>query len=187
MDPVMHCITLPIHSSCSQQILVSFATEIHTTSIDFLTPRSYALSWKLYQGDCLNLPDHRYKRRCCSLIPVESNSLPLAHAQTTKTYYKHQDSRIKKAQVLKIKTSATLILKILLKEIKIFKTKVIKGDCLQAFKMIQSMSMLVKTQDRKMAKTTKTYKEKILRSRNKSRSRKTMTKAKDQRSHSMKE
>ncbi|GJY09352.1 hypothetical protein Tco_0377537 [Tanacetum coccineum] len=39
-----------------------------------------------------------YKRRCCSLILAESDSLPHAHAQTTKTYYKHQDSRIKKAQ-----------------------------------------------------------------------------------------
>ncbi|GJU27905.1 hypothetical protein Tco_1166526 [Tanacetum coccineum] len=48
----------------------------------------------------------RYKRWCCSLIPSESNSLPHAHAQTTKTYYKHQDSRIKKAQEFKTKTSA---------------------------------------------------------------------------------
>ncbi|GJU44961.1 hypothetical protein Tco_1202227 [Tanacetum coccineum] len=48
----------------------------------------------------------RYKRRCCSLIPAESDSLPHAHAQITKTYYKHQDSRIKKAHVLKTKTSA---------------------------------------------------------------------------------
>ncbi|GKB10345.1 hypothetical protein Tco_0844268 [Tanacetum coccineum] len=40
------------------------------------------------------------------LIPAESDSLPHAHAQTTKTYYRHQDSRIKKAQELKIKTSA---------------------------------------------------------------------------------
>ncbi|GJX30277.1 retrovirus-related pol polyprotein from transposon TNT 1-94 [Tanacetum coccineum] len=47
-----------------------------------------------------------YKRRCCSLIPAESDSLPHAHAQTTKTYYKYQDSIIKKAQVLKTKTSA---------------------------------------------------------------------------------
>ncbi|GKE39629.1 hypothetical protein Tco_1463034, partial [Tanacetum coccineum] len=47
-----------------------------------------------------------YKRRCCSLILAKSDSLPHAHAQNTKTYYKHQDSRIKKAQVLKIKTSA---------------------------------------------------------------------------------
>ncbi|GJV93052.1 hypothetical protein Tco_1540865 [Tanacetum coccineum] len=46
-----------------------------------------------------------YKRRCYSLILAESDSLPHAHAQTTKTYYKHQDSRIKKAQVLKTKTS----------------------------------------------------------------------------------
>ncbi|GJS11073.1 retrovirus-related pol polyprotein from transposon TNT 1-94 [Tanacetum coccineum] len=47
----------------------------------------------------------RYKRRCCGLIPVESDSSPHAHAQATKTYYKHQDSRIKKAQELKTKTS----------------------------------------------------------------------------------
>ncbi|GJS03093.1 hypothetical protein Tco_0319601 [Tanacetum coccineum] len=62
--------------------------------------------WKPCQGDSLNLPDHRYKRWCCSPIPAESDSLPHAHAQTTKTYYKHQVSRIKKAQELKIKTSA---------------------------------------------------------------------------------
>ncbi|GJX82251.1 retrovirus-related pol polyprotein from transposon TNT 1-94 [Tanacetum coccineum] len=69
---------------------------------------SNTLSWKPCQGGSskLNLPDHRYKRRCCSLIPAESDSLPHAHAQTTKTYYKHQDSRIKKAQELKTKTSA---------------------------------------------------------------------------------
>ncbi|GKC52226.1 hypothetical protein Tco_1074971, partial [Tanacetum coccineum] len=40
------------------------------------------------------------------LIPAESDSLPHAHGQTTKTYYKHQDSRIKKAQEFKTKTSA---------------------------------------------------------------------------------
>nr|GEU91345.1 retrotransposon-related protein [Tanacetum cinerariifolium] len=39
------------------------------------------------------------------LIPVESDSLPHAHAQTIKTYYKHQDLRNKKAQALKTKTS----------------------------------------------------------------------------------
>ncbi|GJR59297.1 hypothetical protein Tco_1501459 [Tanacetum coccineum] len=41
-----------------------------------------------------------------SLIPAESDSLSHAHAQTTKTYYKHQDSSIKKTQVLKTKTSS---------------------------------------------------------------------------------
>ncbi|GJS91711.1 hypothetical protein Tco_0774347 [Tanacetum coccineum] len=66
------------------------------------------MSWKPCQGGSskLNLPDHRYKRRCCSLIPAESDSLPHAHAQTTKAYYKHQDSKIKKAQELKTKTFA---------------------------------------------------------------------------------
>ncbi|GJY87075.1 putative reverse transcriptase domain-containing protein [Tanacetum coccineum] len=44
---------------------------------------------------------------------LKSDSLPHAHAQSTKTFYKHQDSRIMKAQELKTKTSAqTLILKI---------------------------------------------------------------------------
>ncbi|GKB13451.1 hypothetical protein Tco_0847374 [Tanacetum coccineum] len=47
-----------------------------------------------------------YKLQCCSLILAESDSLPHAHTQITNTYYKHQDSRIKKAQELKIKTSA---------------------------------------------------------------------------------
>ncbi|GJR96483.1 hypothetical protein Tco_0268657 [Tanacetum coccineum] len=37
---------------------------------------------------------------------LKSDSLPHAHAQTTKTYYKHQDLRIKKAQDLKTMTSA---------------------------------------------------------------------------------
>ncbi|GJU18207.1 hypothetical protein Tco_1146173 [Tanacetum coccineum] len=48
----------------------------------------------------------RYKRWCCSLIPAESDSLPHAHTQATKTYYKNQDSRIKKAQELNTKTFA---------------------------------------------------------------------------------
>ncbi|GJW54248.1 hypothetical protein Tco_0098333 [Tanacetum coccineum] len=39
MDPVMQCTTLSSHSSFSQQKLVSFVTEIRTTSIDFLTLR----------------------------------------------------------------------------------------------------------------------------------------------------
>ncbi|GKF15496.1 hypothetical protein Tco_0056958, partial [Tanacetum coccineum] len=38
-----------------------------------------------------------YKRRCCSLIPAEPDSSPHVHAQTTNTYYWHQDLRIKKA------------------------------------------------------------------------------------------
>ncbi|GKD50880.1 hypothetical protein Tco_1279856 [Tanacetum coccineum] len=37
---------------------------------------------------------------------LKSDSLPHTHAQTTKTYYEHQDLRIKKAQDSKTKTSA---------------------------------------------------------------------------------
>ncbi|GKB68210.1 hypothetical protein Tco_0929622 [Tanacetum coccineum] len=64
----------------------------------------------------MNLPDHRFRRWSYGLIPAESYSLPHAHAQATKTYYKHQDSRIKKAKdQTKTKTFATLIFKIFLK------------------------------------------------------------------------
>ncbi|GJZ34939.1 hypothetical protein Tco_0580756, partial [Tanacetum coccineum] len=38
---------------------------------------------------------------------LKSDSLPHAHAQTIKTYYKHQESRIKKAQDSKTKTFAS--------------------------------------------------------------------------------
>ncbi|GJT24904.1 hypothetical protein Tco_0894841 [Tanacetum coccineum] len=96
MDPVMQCTTLPIPSSFSQKKLVSFVMEIHTTSIDFLTPTKNPVKDALPK---LNLPDH-------SLIPTESNSLPHAHTQATKTYYKHQNSRIKKDQELNTNTSA---------------------------------------------------------------------------------
>ncbi|GKB35128.1 retrovirus-related pol polyprotein from transposon TNT 1-94 [Tanacetum coccineum] len=41
-----------------------------------------------------------------ALFQLKSDSLPHAHAQTTNTYYKHRDSRIKKAQLLKTKTFA---------------------------------------------------------------------------------
>ncbi|GJY07096.1 MAK10-like protein [Tanacetum coccineum] len=95
MDPVMQCTTLPSHSSFSQQKLISFVTEIHTTSIDFLTPIFILINeepW-LYGGG--GIP-----------FQLKSDSLPHAHAQITKTYYKHQDSRIKKAQELKTKTLA---------------------------------------------------------------------------------
>nr|GEW40796.1 retrovirus-related Pol polyprotein from transposon TNT 1-94 [Tanacetum cinerariifolium] len=61
------------------------------------------------------LPEDRFKylvRRIglddgvAASFQLESDSSPYAHAQTTKTYYKHQDSRIMKAHELKIKTSA---------------------------------------------------------------------------------
>ncbi|GJS99500.1 hypothetical protein Tco_0820670 [Tanacetum coccineum] len=51
---------------------------------------------------------------------LKSNSLPHAHAQTAKTYYKHQDSRIKKAQELKTKTFANSDIKDISLEIKLW-------------------------------------------------------------------
>ncbi|GJS23134.1 hypothetical protein Tco_0451766 [Tanacetum coccineum] len=60
----------------------STSTLATTVTADGNFDLSYALSWKSYQGGSskLNLSDHRYKRWCCSLIPVESDSLPHAHA-----------------------------------------------------------------------------------------------------------
>ncbi|GJS28038.1 putative reverse transcriptase domain-containing protein [Tanacetum coccineum] len=56
-----------------------------------------------------------------ALFQLKSDSLPHAHAQTTKTYYKHRDSRIKKAQELKTKTSAQpLIYKIFLQRYQVY-------------------------------------------------------------------
>ncbi|GKA26552.1 hypothetical protein Tco_0712661 [Tanacetum coccineum] len=72
---------------------------------------SYAYSWNSYQEDSskLNLPDQRldsYKDRDGDTsFQLKSDLLLHAHAQTIKTHYKHQDSRIKKAQDLKTKTS----------------------------------------------------------------------------------
>ncbi|GJV84758.1 hypothetical protein Tco_1524656 [Tanacetum coccineum] len=153
MDPVMQCTTLPSHSGFSQKKLVSFVTEIHTTSIDFLIPihklltrvlriilvilpehpsDTYVLTMKMEillepasnkllvedptlelkpcQGDSLNLlitgTDIEY-------LYIKENVMPhsiwiefittMLMPQTTKTYYKHQDSRSLKLQELKNK------------------------------------------------------------------------------------
>ncbi|GJW22261.1 retrovirus-related pol polyprotein from transposon TNT 1-94 [Tanacetum coccineum] len=91
-------------------------------------PRSYALSWKPCQGDSLNLPDHRIHKDGDgdASFQLKSDSLPHAHAQTTKTYYKHQDSRIMKAQELKTKTSAqTLIYKIFLQRYQVYQGRLL--------------------------------------------------------------
>ncbi|GJZ19236.1 hypothetical protein Tco_0555826 [Tanacetum coccineum] len=90
--------------------------------------RPYALSWKPCQGDSLNLLDHRIHKDGDgdASFQLESDSLPHAHAQTTKTYYKHQDSRITKAQELKTKTSAqTLIYKIFLQRYQVYQGRLL--------------------------------------------------------------
>ncbi|GJZ07429.1 hypothetical protein Tco_0541222 [Tanacetum coccineum] len=57
---------------------------------------------------------------------LKSDSLPHAHAQNTKTYYKHQDLRIMKAQELKTNTSAqTLIYKIFLQRYQVYQGRLL--------------------------------------------------------------
>ncbi|GJX75105.1 hypothetical protein Tco_0313700 [Tanacetum coccineum] len=90
--------------------------------------RSYALSWKPCQGDSLNLPNHRIHKDGDgdASFQLKSDSLPHAHAQSTKTFYKHQDSRIMKAQELKTKTSAqTLIYKIFLQRYQVYQGRLL--------------------------------------------------------------
>nr|GEW23883.1 ribonuclease H-like domain-containing protein [Tanacetum cinerariifolium] len=81
--------------------------EIRQEAIEHLEVMLFSIQsdeWKSFQSQYQTTL--RYKRQCRSLIPAKSNSLTHAYAQTTKTYYKHQDSGIKKAQELKTKTSA---------------------------------------------------------------------------------
>ncbi|GJR66128.1 retrovirus-related pol polyprotein from transposon TNT 1-94 [Tanacetum coccineum] len=95
---------------------------------EHLQTRSYALSWKPCQGDSLNLPDHRIHKYGDgdALFTLNTDSLPHAHAQTTKTYYKHRDSRIMKAQELKTMTSAqTLIYKIFLQRYQVYQGRLL--------------------------------------------------------------
>ncbi|GJS34090.1 hypothetical protein Tco_0532472 [Tanacetum coccineum] len=62
--------------------------EQHLTQKEFqeIMIPSYALSWKPCQGDSLNLPDHRIHKDGDgdASFQLESNSLPHAHAQTTR-------------------------------------------------------------------------------------------------------
>ncbi|GKD15353.1 hypothetical protein Tco_1199760 [Tanacetum coccineum] len=63
----------------------------------------------------LTEPEDSYKYKDGDTsFQLNSDSFPHAHAQTTKTYYKHQDSRIKKAQTQRQRLPQTLIYKIFL-------------------------------------------------------------------------
>ncbi|GJS80674.1 hypothetical protein Tco_0730555 [Tanacetum coccineum] len=114
LDPVKQCTTL------SQSNLDTLNRN--------LSHLSYILSWKPCQGDSLNLPDHRIHKDGDgdALFQLKSDSLPHAHAQTTKTYYKHRYSRIMKAQELKTKTSAqSLINKIFLQRYQVYQGRLL--------------------------------------------------------------
>ncbi|GJY71381.1 hypothetical protein Tco_0475084 [Tanacetum coccineum] len=101
-------------------------TERHGRTLRVILFSIHSDEWKSFESQ--HQTAMRYKRRCCSPIPAESDSLPHAYAQTTKTYYKHQDSRIKKAQELKTKTSANSDIKDSSSETKLW------GRLLESFK-----------------------------------------------------
>ncbi|GJW77719.1 retrovirus-related pol polyprotein from transposon TNT 1-94 [Tanacetum coccineum] len=89
-----------LSASCAQPIAISAtpaALPYQSTSIPYLFIKEQIARHRLRirkdgDGD--------------ALFQLKSDSLLHDHAQTTKTYYKHRDSRIMKAQELKTKTSA---------------------------------------------------------------------------------
>ncbi|GJT45612.1 retrovirus-related pol polyprotein from transposon TNT 1-94 [Tanacetum coccineum] len=88
----------------------------------------YRMSWKPCQGRFFESTDHRIHKDGDgdASFQLKSDSLPHAHAQTTKTFYKHQDSRIMKAQELKTKSSAqTLIYKIFLQRYQVYQGRLL--------------------------------------------------------------
>ncbi|GJX71118.1 hypothetical protein Tco_0308289 [Tanacetum coccineum] len=130
-------------------IIISNASDHNSSELGITRPQSYALSWKPCQGDSLNLPDHRIHKDGDgdALFHLKSDSLPHAHAQTTKTYYKHRDSKIMKAQELKTKTSAQTLIYKSLQDIKVLSREIVS----KAFKMNANIECCHKRQDRKLS------------------------------------
>nr|GEU42977.1 retrovirus-related Pol polyprotein from transposon TNT 1-94 [Tanacetum cinerariifolium] len=95
-----------LYASCAQ--VMWMRTQLEDYGFNYNKIPLYCDSQSAIEISCnpMQHSNTRYKRQCCSLILVDSDLIPHDHAQTTKTYYKHQDSRIMKAQVLKTKTSA---------------------------------------------------------------------------------
>ncbi|GJU01611.1 hypothetical protein Tco_1111949 [Tanacetum coccineum] len=96
-----------------------------------------------------------------SLIHAESNSLPHAHTQATKTYYKHQDSRINKAQELNKKTSTNSDIQDLSKSYQDYQDNNCQGRLLASFQddaWYEHVGQDIRSQD---GKDNKTNKEKI--------------------------
>ncbi|GJX36469.1 retrovirus-related pol polyprotein from transposon TNT 1-94 [Tanacetum coccineum] len=83
------------------------------------------VSWMSKKQDCTTMIHLKMEMEMPN-FQLKSHSLPHAHAQTTKTFYKHQDSRIMKAQELKTKTSAqTLIYKIFLQRYQVYQGRLL--------------------------------------------------------------
>ncbi|GKB60337.1 hypothetical protein Tco_0916523 [Tanacetum coccineum] len=89
------------------------------------------LAWLVLTEPEVNPTKFGWRWRC--LIPAQSDSLPHAHAQTTKTYYKHQDSRIMKAQNLKTKTSVNSDIQDLPSRYQDYQDKYYQGRLLASF------------------------------------------------------
>ncbi|GJR55317.1 hypothetical protein Tco_1405838 [Tanacetum coccineum] len=82
--------------------------------------------WKSFQCHYQTAPRIHKDGDGDASFQLKSDSLPHAHAQTTKTFYKHQDSKIMKAQELKTKTSAqTLIYKIFLQRYQVYQGRLL--------------------------------------------------------------
>ncbi|GJZ39567.1 retrovirus-related pol polyprotein from transposon TNT 1-94 [Tanacetum coccineum] len=110
-----------------QNIRVYSDTYVLTNEVENLLearPSKQALG--RYNNLHCNGPTDRIKDGMGDAFIQLSDSLPHAHAQTTKTFYKHQDSRIMKAQELKTKTSAqTLIYKIFLQRYQVYQGRLL--------------------------------------------------------------
>ncbi|GJT32693.1 reverse transcriptase domain-containing protein [Tanacetum coccineum] len=125
---------------------------------------------------------HLFTKTTLSLIPAESNSLPHAYAQTTKTYYWHQDSRIKKPQAHpKTKTSTNSDIQNLS-----LRYQVYQGRLLASFQDDAKYEHVGQDTRSQGGKEDKDEQGKYLKISESKKSRKTTTKAKDQRSHIMK-
>ncbi|GJV66237.1 hypothetical protein Tco_1477065 [Tanacetum coccineum] len=138
MDPVMQCTTLPSHSSFSQQKLLWQSAPASNSQAVNKSPTHYPCDFA--RTSELYLSIHSEDGNPALLydgggIPfqLKSDSLPHAHAQTTKTYYKHQDSRIKKAQDLKTKTSVNSDIQDLPSRYQDYQDNDCKGRLLESF------------------------------------------------------
>nr|GEX47604.1 retrovirus-related Pol polyprotein from transposon TNT 1-94 [Tanacetum cinerariifolium] len=117
----------------------------HSSEVGFITTCSCSnekdiLSIKIQESRKLNHKDKVFRklwirRRCCGLIPADSDSSSHAHAQTTKTYYA---SRFKNQESLnsKTKNSANSDKQDLPQRYQVY-----QGRLLQAFKMMQNLEM----------------------------------------------
>ncbi|GJZ96172.1 hypothetical protein Tco_0668506 [Tanacetum coccineum] len=78
------CKSLP--ESTSNSSVVEQAAWVKSNTICVRRSNNFELE-TLSQGDSLNHPDHRYRMTVLQPHSSKFNSLPHAHAQTTKTYY----------------------------------------------------------------------------------------------------